>query len=124
MYQKLLSLLLTLTIFQTAFAQTPSAKKADEAEAEFKKETLVFLRETAGDVNNLRSPENRISFAAEIAGLMWFEDEKEAKGMFLGLSSDFKQLVMNYDSRLSEIELSTLDDDGGGRGPGGMLFGG
>lgn len=123
MYQKLLSFFLTLIIIQTAFAQAPAAKKTDEAEAEFKKETLAFLRETAGDANNLRSVENRISFASELAGLMWFEDEKEARSMFLGVASDFKQLVMNYDSQLSQLELGDVED-GDGRVGGGLLFGG
>lgn len=123
MYQKLVSLILTLAIVQTAFAQAPTAPKPDEAEAEFKKQTLIFLRETAGEVNNLRSAENRISFASELAGLMWFEDEKEARGMFLNVSSDFKQLVMNYDSQLSQIELGSPEGDGD-TGGGGLLFGG
>jgi hypothetical protein len=123
MYQKLLSLVLTLAIFQTAFAQAPTAKKPDEAEAEFKKETLVFLREAAADANNLRSAENRISFASELAGLMWFHDEREARGIFQGVASDFKQLVMNYDSQLSQLELG-VDVDGDGRSGGGLLFGG
>jgi hypothetical protein len=123
MYQKLLALVLTLAIFQTAFAQSPTAPKPDEAEAEFKKQTLLFLRETAGELNNLRSVENRISFASELAGLMWFEDEKEARAMFVSVSSDFKQLVMNYDSQLSQIELSSVEDEGG-TGGGGLLFGG
>lgn len=123
MYQKLLSLFLTFIIIQTAFAQAPAAKKTDEAEAEFKKETLAFLRETAGDANNLRSVENRISFASELAGLMWFEDEKEARSMFLGVASDFKQLVMNYDSQLSQLELGDVED-GDGRVGAGLLFGG
>lgn len=123
MYQKILSLVLSLAIFQTAFAQAPTANKPDEAEAEFKKETLVFLREIAGDVNNLRSTENRISFASELAGLMWFHDEKEARSMFQGVASDFRQLVMNYDSQLSQLELGA-DVDGDGRSGGGLLFGG
>lgn len=123
MYQKLLSLVLTLAVVQTAFAQAPTAKKPDEAEAEFKKETIVFLRETAADANNLRSIENRISFASELAGLMWFHDEREARGMFLGVAGDFRQLVTNYDSQLSQLELGA-DVDGDGRSGGGLLFGG
>ena len=104
MYKKLLTLLLTLTVFQSAFAQAPAIAKVDEKEAEFKKEALLFLRETAAEVNNLRSVENRISFSAELAGLIWFQDEKEARALFQGVVNDLKQLITNYDSQLTQID--------------------
>ena len=33
--------------------------------------------------------ENRVSFNAELASLMWFHDEKEAKAMYGGVVADF-----------------------------------
>lgn len=119
--EKLLSPILILAIFQTAFAQAPTApKKADEAEAEFKKEAVVFLRETAAEVGSLRSPENKISFMAELAALMWFNDEKESRAMYLSVISDFKHLLSEYDTRLNMIESAPGD----GENVGGFLFGG
>lgn len=108
MLQKLFTFFLIFTLIQTAFAQSPAPapapKTADETAAELKKEALVFLRETAADVAGLRSPENRISFMAEIAGLMWFSDEKESRSMYLSLITDFKQLLGQYDAQLNMIE--------------------
>lgn len=112
MLQKLPVIIGIFIIVQTAFTQTTGAKKPDEMSAEFKKETLAFLRETAAELNNLRSAENRISFSAELAGLMWFQDEKEARGMFQSVTTDFTQLVMQYDSRLNQMEADVEGSPG------------
>jgi hypothetical protein len=120
--QKLFTLLLIFTFIQTGFAQSTTPKTADEAEADFKKEVVVFLRETASEVGSLRSPENRIGFTAELAGLMWFSDEKESRAMYLSLISDFKHLLGQYDAQLNMIE--SAPGDSGDYSGGGLLFGG
>ncbi|MGQ0543009.1 MAG: hypothetical protein ACT4O9_14325, partial [Blastocatellia bacterium] len=74
---------------------------------------VAFLRETAGDVSNMRSLENRISFAAEMAGLMWFHDSKEAAGMYSAVVNDFKELLLQYDAQLNSLGMSTDDETGG-----------
>lgn len=119
-FQKLFTLVLIFTFIQTGFSQSTTPKTAGETEAEFKKEVIVFLRETAADVGSLRSPENRIGFTAELAGLMWVSDEKESRGMYLSVISDFKQLLGQYDAQLNMIESSP---DGGGDFVGGFPFG-
>ncbi len=78
-------------------------KKPTDDPAKLKKDAVAFLRETMADVNNLRTLENRISFSAELASLMWFHDEKEARAMYLAAFSDFKQLLTQYDLRMNEI---------------------
>jgi Mrp family chromosome partitioning ATPase len=120
MLQKLFTLILIFTFIQTGLAQAPTAKKADETAADFKKEVIVFLRETVSDVGNLRSPENRISFTSELAGLMWFSDEKESRAMYLNVTSDFKQLLGQYDAQLNMLE--TVPGEGETMG-GPLLFG-
>ena len=120
--QKLFTLVLIFTFIQTGFAQSTTPKTAEEAEADFKKEVVVFLRETASEVGSLRSPENRIGFTAELAGLMWFSDEKESRAMYLSLISDFKHLLGQYDAQLNMIE--SAPGDGGDYAGGGFLFGG
>jgi hypothetical protein len=107
--RKLLAALLTLTIVQGAFGQTTAAKKPADESVEFKKEAAAFLRETAGDVNNLRTAENRISFSAEIAALMWYQDEKEARGMFQSVVGEYRQLVSMYDSQLTQLDVDPSD---------------
>jgi carbon monoxide dehydrogenase subunit G len=121
-FQKLFTLVLIFTLIQTGFAQATAPKTAEETEAEFKKEVTVFLRETASEVGSLRSPENRIGFTAELAGLMWFSDEKESRAMYLSVISDFRHLVGQYDAQLNMIE--SAPGDGGDYAGGGFLFGG
>ncbi len=94
-----------------AGAQAPPEKKAAEDAEKLRKEAVIFLRETLTDVGSMRSLENRISFAAEIAGLMWFHDEREARAMYTGVISDFRDLVGRYDSQMNELGLTLEDDD-------------
>jgi hypothetical protein len=81
-------------------------KKADE----LKKEAVVFLRETAVDVGTLRTLENRISFASEIANLMWFHDEKEARAMFQTAIVDFRQLLIQADAQFTILDVKPSED--------------
>ncbi len=113
--------LLTLLFLLAGFAgaQTVSQTKTDEAAAKLEKEAVEFLRETAGEVSRLRTLENRISFNAELASLMWFHDEKEAKAMYGGVVSDFKQLLAIFDMQMNSADALEDDDY-----PSGGMFGG
>jgi hypothetical protein len=102
----LLCILLSLSV-QINFSQVVKNKKKDE---ELKKEAVVFLRETALDVSNLRTLENRISFSAEIANLMWYDDEKEAQSLFQKVIIDFRQLLMQIDSQFTVLENTPNGD--------------
>ena len=85
-----LALILPVMIVQSNFAQIAGLTKKDKISAELRKDAISFLRETALDINNMRTTENRISFAAELANLMWFDDEKEARAMFKIVIPDFR----------------------------------
>lgn len=89
-------------------AQTAVDPKKVEAEEKLRKDAVEFLRETAGDVSRMRSVENRISFSAEIASLMWFHEEKEARLMFAASIADFKQLLAQLDG---EMNMAVPDDE-------------
>ena len=96
--------LLILMVFisvQIGFSQKVENEKKGEISPELKKEAVAFLRETGGEVNNLRTLENRISFSAEIASLMWYQDEKEARTMFQSVINDFRGLFGQFDSQIS-----------------------
>ena len=54
----------------------------------------------------MRSLENRLSFNAEMASLMWFHDEKEARAMYLGVTSDFRQLLVEFDTQLNAFAMA------------------
>lgn len=97
---------------QINFSQTIEKPKKDEISPEMKKELITFLRETATDVNTLRTLENRISFSSEIANLMWFSDEKEARQMFRAVINDFSQLLAQYNAQAVTAETAAIVSDG------------
>jgi uncharacterized protein (DUF2267 family) len=106
-----LSPVLFLFLVQLNFSQTIEINrvetvKKDEISAELRKESVAFLRETSVEVNSLRTLENRISFAAELASLMWFNDEKEARTMFQTVINDFRQLLSEYDAQLTSFGVA------------------
>ncbi len=110
-------LLLPFLVVQNNFSQVVETKKKDKISAELRKDAVSFLRETTTDVNNMRTLENRISSSAELANLMWFNDEKEARAMFKSVITDFRQLLTQFDApetaTETEEEASLLV---GGRG--------
>ncbi len=104
MYRKLfLTLILLLIPAQINFSQPVKSGKKNELSADVKKEAVVFLRESSAEVTSLRTLENRISLSAEMANLMWFNDEKEARAMFQLVISDFRQLLSDYDAQLNSL---------------------
>ena len=118
--KKIFFALLLLTVLQTVFAQTTEKEKPKVVTDELRKQAVEFLRETSGEVNSLRSLENRISFSSELAGLMYFHDEKEAAAMYQAVITDFKQLVQQYDSQFNALGVTPNEnEEGGGFFPGG-----
>ncbi|MEO8041586.1 MAG: hypothetical protein ABI646_03150 [Acidobacteriota bacterium] len=99
-------LALTLLLAGVAAAQTIPEKKVAEDRENLEREAVAFLRETLSDVNSMRSLENRISFTAEIAGLMWFHDEREARAMYGGVINDFKDLLTRYDAQINSLGIT------------------
>lgn len=121
MRQKLILPLIFLLLVQAVFPKTVEIKKDDELSEETRKQAVEFLRETAGDVNNLRSLENRISFSAEVASIMWFNDEQESRVMYQAVINDFKQLLFQFDSQLNAMGDVKEDYYGGGGFLGGEM---
>ena len=105
-----------IILFCSAFAGAQVVPEGDPSEAKDKlrKEAVAFLRETLTDVGGMRSLENRISFAAEIAGLMWFHDEREARSMYTGVMQDFRDLLVRYDSQMNALGVTVEDADSRG----------
>lgn len=108
MSQKLFGFLLILVISVNAMAQAPAPEPDSSVDADRQKQYIDFLRETTADVGNLRSLGNRISFSAELASLMWYYDEREARTMYLACIADFKALVGQYD-----LEMKSTVSTGG-----------
>jgi hypothetical protein len=88
-----ISLLIAVLIFPIlVFSQTIDDPDLSPAER-LERDAVQMLRETHADVEGLRLPENRISFASELASLMWFHDEDEARRVYATVINDFRQLL-------------------------------
>jgi hypothetical protein len=111
MRQNLLILLLILSFVQISFSQMTETKIETGLSAELKKQAVEFLRESASEVGNLRTLENRISFSSEMASLMWFHNEKEARQMMNAVVSDFKQLILQYDTQITALGGAASEED-------------
>jgi hypothetical protein len=109
--RRILPVLLILTLFQTAFAQTTEKEQPKVVSDELRKEAVAFLRETSADVGTLRTLENRISFSSEMAGLMWLYDEKEAASMYGTVITDFKQLLADYDAQINMMGITPSESE-------------
>ncbi len=116
-------LLLSLILFSTicALGQNPSDPKKTPEPEKLTENAVEFLRETSQDLARMRSVENRISFSAEMASLMWFHNEKEARAMYATTITDFKQLLSQLDGQMNTLDVPADEDGGGGMG---FLFGG
>lgn len=109
-----LHIIVLFVVAQTAFSQVeiapsplnnPNAKvnAENEISPELKKSAAEFLRNTSVEVNNMRTLENRISFSSEIASLMWFNDEREARAMYSNVINSFRQLIAQYEGQMNSF---------------------
>lgn len=110
---KLLSFALFFLIVINAAGQTPTPAKPAEDAAKLEKDAIELLRETSVEVGRLRTLENRISFNSELAGLMWFHDDKEAKAMYGQVVAEFKQLLSQFDAQMNSLEVPEESEMGG-----------
>jgi hypothetical protein len=119
MLQKIATLIALFSLCSAALAQTSVPPKPTEAELKLTKDAVELLRDTSEQVGRLRLVENRVSFNAELAGLMWFYDEKEARTMYGSVIADFKQLLI----QLNDQANAPIDEEEDGGMMGGF-FGG
>ncbi len=108
--RSVLSLISLILCVSVTLAQKAPDPKADEAKEKLRKQAVEFLRETMTEVGAMRSLENRLSFSSELASLMWYHDEKEARAMFQGVITDFKRLIFDYDQQLNALDQAAAAD--------------
>jgi len=108
MFRRLLSLALIAALTSPLLSQVTDKKEPAKDAEKLRREAVAFLRETMGDVNSMRTLENRVSFSAEMAGLMWFHDEREARSMFNSSIADFRELLLKLDQQAAMLP----DEDG------------
>ncbi len=108
MFREFVTVALIAVFSYSAFPQALETKTNDdpaERSAKLEKEAVFFLRESLADANNLRTLENRITFTSELAGLMWFHDEREARSIFSGVFTDFRDLLAQIDGQMNSLGL-------------------
>ncbi len=115
---KLIFLTLLFLLPCLAYSQTNNLQSKEDQENKLRESSISFLRETVGEIGNMRSIENRISFTSELAALLWPHDQKSAAAMFGTAVTDFKQLLVQYDGLMNALD-SPDDDDL--RGYGGFM---
>ena len=98
--------LLPLTALPQQIAITDTNTETDKLE----KSAVELLEETKAEVDGLRLIENRISFTSELAALMWFHDEREARAMYSDVINDFRQLLVGYDSQMNQFGIKQADE--------------
>jgi hypothetical protein len=89
--------------------QLTSTENNDDAD-KLEKSAVELLQETQAEVEGLRLAENRISFSSELASLMWYHDEREARAMFAGVMNDFRQMMAAYDSQMNQLGPKPADE--------------
>jgi hypothetical protein len=94
----------------TVFSQQTAAPDETEEAEKLEKSAVEFLRDTEVEVEGLRLVENRISFSSELASLMWFHDENQARSMYAGVMNDFRQLLIGYDSQMNQFGAKPADE--------------
>ena len=114
LYQKIFASLLCLFLIGQIFAQNKPATetKKTDVSAELKKEAVTLLREAAQEVANLRTLENRISFSAEIASLMWFDDERQARILFQSVITDFREFLLQVNAQYTALDSPGIEEMG------------
>jgi hypothetical protein len=93
-----------------AIAQQITTDQTDDAD-KLEKASVELLRDMQVEVAGLRLVENRISFSSELASLMWFHDENEARGMYAGVINDFRQLLIGYDTQINQFGPKPTTDE-------------
>jgi hypothetical protein len=103
-----LTLILTAFLVISVSSQGISERQATEKDssAELKSNAVKMLKETASEIEGLRTVENKISFSTEMANLMWFHDEREARKMFENVIGNFTNLLSQYNAEISQIKTS------------------
>lgn len=90
-----LSVILVLILISSGLArsQQPAPVKKSSAEVEaMRAKALDLLESLAGDVDTLRSAENRARIGSNIADLLWDHNEKRARVLFAKAEEDLKAL--------------------------------
>jgi len=104
-----LAAILSLLASIPAFSQTPTPAPTPDAEKE-RAQMIVFLRDLDQEVSNLRLPENRVTFFAEVGSVMWQFDEAQARTIYAKATNDLRQIIMSYATAIADAKAAQAAD--------------
>ena len=85
-----IAILLVLSISGSAQSQEPAPAAGPDERAALKKSALDLLTSVAGQVDTLRSAENRARIGSNAAEALWDHDEKRARTLFAAVGQDIR----------------------------------
>jgi len=109
MKKNFLALVIILASTAFAFSQTATPAPTPDAEKE-KAQMVAFLRDVDQEVSNLRLPENRITFFAEVGSAMWQFDETQARTIYAKAINDLRQIIMSYSAAAADAKAAQAAD--------------
>ena len=96
----LISIVITLFLFPASAQSQETAAESSHQETSTKateQKALKLLGSVAGQVDTLRSPENRARIGSNVAELLWNHDEKRARSLFAAAGDDIRTGLNNAD---------------------------
>jgi hypothetical protein len=93
-------IILVLLFSVSARSQERDSRESQDksTEAETKKKAIDLLLSVVGQVDTLRSPENRARIRSNAAEVLWNADEKQARSVFAAVADDLKAGFSEYES--------------------------
>src|SRR6195256_1578766 len=80
-----------LTCFSTRAQESAPLRELDESVATaVRKKAMDLLVSVAGQVDSLRSAENRARIGSNLGDLLWEQDEKRSRKLFAAVAEDIK----------------------------------
>src|SRR5262245_24028853 len=80
----------------------------DDVAKEKRARLNAVLEESLADVQSLRLPENRAVFYARIGNLMWPQDEKRARALFMNAATELVNAQNFAESKRAQNPYSDL----------------
>jgi len=98
-----ISVAISVLLFSfSARSQEPvPVRGLDESAVALRKKAIDLLQSVAGQVDSLRSAENRARIGSNVAELLWNHDEKRSRSLFAAVGEDIKAGFNEADSDLS-----------------------
>jgi hypothetical protein len=86
----IITIVLMLSLSGSARSQEPAPAGGSDERAALKKSAIDLLASIAGQVDTLRSPENRARIGSNAAEALWEHDEKRARTLFAAVGEDIR----------------------------------